>query len=610
MNKQKNYKSREEIPEKYKWNFNDIYKSWKDWESDFSLIKNQIKGFQKFKGKLNKDVQNLIKLLKLEDNLSKIARKVAAYIQLQYYVDTKNHELLSKLQQVQILFTKFETEGSWIEPEMLTIPEVKMNKWIKENHELKDYEFRLKDMYRMQKHVLSENKEKLLSYYSQTTNVPSDIYTALSTADMEHMEIKLSDGKKYKITPGVLSQILTNNPNQKDRLKASKASSKVYYKNKNTYAAIYNGIGQSKWSKARSRNYSSVLDAALESKNIPRDVYLNLINTVKQNTGSLHRYEKLRKKVLGLKKYYGSDGQISLVDFNKLYSYEEAKELVYNAMKPLGKDYQDKLKIAMSSGWLDVYENPGKRPGAFSMGVYGVHPYMMLNYSGTLRSVFTLAHELGHTMHTWFSDENQPYATHDYTIFVAEVASTFNECLLLDYMMENTDNPIERVALLNQSIQNIVGIFFIQTMFADFEYQFFTMIEQGKPVNADVLGNIWKNLNNIYSSDIIEETKYSNYGWTRISHFYGVPYYVYQYATCFASSAQIYNNTTKGNETEKKESLNKYLTLLKSGGNDFPMEQLKKAGVDLTKSEPINAVINQLDEMVKLLAIEIDKITN
>ena len=235
---------------------------------------------------------------------------------------------------------------------------------------------------------------------------------------------------------------------------------------------------------------------------------------------------------------------------------------------------------------------------------------MMLNYSGTLRSVFTLAHELGHTMHTWFSDENQPYATHDYTIFVAEVASTFNECLLLDYMMENTDNPIERVALLNQSIQNIVGTFFIQTMFADFEYQFFTMIEQGKPVNADVLGNIWKNLNNIYSSDIIEETKYSNYSWTRISHFYGVPYYVYQYATCFASSAQIYNNTTKGSETEKKESLNKYLTLLKSGGNDFPMEQLKKAGVDLTKSEPINAVINQLDEIVKLLAIEIDKITN
>jgi len=265
---------------------------------------------------------------------------------------------------------------------------------------------------------------------------------------------------------------------------------------------------------------------------------------------------------------------------------------------------------AASSGWLDVYENPGKRSGAFSSGVYGVHPYMMLNYDGTLDYVFTLAHELGHTMHTWYSDENQPFATHGYTIFVAEVASTFNERLLLDYMLKNSKDPKERITLLTQAINNISGTFYRQTRFADYEYQVHTLAEQGKPINETVLSNIWKELDVQYFGDVLEENQYDDYIWAMIPHFHGTPYYVYQYATCFASSAQIYKTVTEGNKKDKKAALDSYLTLLKSGGNDFPMEQLKKAGVDLSKKETILAVISQFDALVDQLEIEIKKLKN
>ncbi|MBN1251384.1 MAG: oligoendopeptidase F [Bacteroidales bacterium] len=602
---QTSYKSRDEVPAEYKWNFSDIYADWNIWESEFTALSSQLDEVPKFKGTLAKDVKNLIALQKLNEELSKRAYKVYQYVGLQYTVDTKNMDLLSKLQKVQLLFAQFGVKTSWISPELLSIPEETMKKWIAENAELKDFKFELMDMYRLQKHVLSEDKEQLLSYFRQPNGASSDIYDAVSTTDVKFNKVTLSDGKEYEVTHGVYKQILTNNKNQDERKKAFDAMIDVYSKNKNTYAAIYNGVVQSGWASARARNYQTKLDASLERNDIPKDVYLNLINTVKANTKPLQKYLKLRKEILGLDKYYKSDRLVNLTDFSKSYDYEEAKEIVYQAVAPLGEDYQKKLKVAMSNGWLDVYENPGKRSGAFSSGVYGVHPYMMLNYDGTLDYVFTLAHELGHTMHTWYSDENQPFAKHDYTIFVAEVASTFNERLLLDYMLKNSKDPKERITLLTQAINNISGTFFRQTRFADFEYQVYTRAEQGLPINAEVLADIWGQLDKAYFGDVLSDDENHKYVWGRISHFYGMPYYVYQYATCFASSAQIYKNVTEGSKKEKQEALNKYLTLLKSGGNDHPMNQLKKAGVDLSKPETILAVIKQFDMLVDQLAVEI-----
>ncbi len=563
---------------------------------------------QTHKGKLGESADNLLALMQVQEDLMKKAYKAYQFVSLQSTVDNRNMELQAKLQKVQLMFAQFGVETAWMSPEMLQIPEETMKQWIADNDALKVYQFDLLDMYRLQKHVLSEKMEQLMSYYSNVTGTAGNVFKALSTADIEFPEVELSSGEKVKVTPGGYSNVVTNNQNQDDRRIAYEAFYDVYYKNKNTYAAIYNGIVQSDWASARARKYPTCLDAALEGNAIPTDVYLNLINTVKEHTAPVQKYTKLRKQVLGLEKYYGYDGSISLVDFNKKYPYDEAVDIVTASVLPLGKDYQAKLKTATSSGWLDVYENPGKRSGAFSSGVYGVHPYMLLNYDETLNYVFTLAHELGHTMHTTLSNETQPFATHNYTIFVAEVASTFNEHLLLEYMMENTKDPLERIALLNQTIKGIIGTFYAQTMFADYEYQVHTMAEQGRPINADILTNVWKELANTYYGDISEETMYSGYAWTRIPHFYNSPFYVYQYATCFASSAKLYKDVTEGKKKDRKAALDRYITLLQSGGNDHPMEQLKKAGVDLTQKETIMAVINQLDVLVDQLALELEKL--
>ncbi len=605
---QVSYKTREEIPDKYKWNFEDIYKSWDAWEADLTAIQKDMDEMLTFKGKLGESADNLLAMMSLQESLMKKAYKAYQFVSFQSTVDSRNTELQGKLQKVQLMFAQFGVSMSWMAPEMIAIPEATMKQWIADNEDLKVYEFELTDMYRLQKHVLSAKMEELVSYFSQVSGTAGDVFTAISTADIEFPEVELSTGEKVKVTPGGYSNVVTNNKNQDDRRIAYEAFYDVYYKNKNTYAAIYNGIVQSDWANARAKKYPTCLDAALEGNNIPKGVYLNLINTVKKHTEPLQKYNKLRKKVLGLEKYYGYDGSLSLTDFNKKYPYEEAVEIVKQSVFPLGKDYQAKLTTATSSGWLDVYENPGKRSGAFSAGVYGVHPYMLLNYDETLDYVFTLAHELGHTMHTTLSNETQPFATHNYTIFVAEVASTFNERLLLDHMMANTKDPEERIALLNQAIQGIIGTFYAQTMFADYEYQVHALAEQGRPVNADILTNIWLELAHTYYGDVSEETMYSGYAWTRIPHFYNSPFYVYQYATCFASSAQLYKDVTEGKKKDRQAALDRYITLLQSGGNDHPMEQLKKAGVDLTKEETIMAVINQLDVLVDQLAVELEKL--
>ncbi len=605
---QVNYKTREEIPEKYKWNFDDMYTSWEAWEADLAAIQKEMDEMLTYKGKLGQSADNLLAMMSLQENLMKKAYKAYSFVNLQSTVDNRNTELQSKLQKVQLMFAQFGVSMAWMSPEMIQIPEATMKQWIADNEALKVYEFELTDMYRLQKHVRSEEMEHLISLFSQVSGNSGEVFKALSTADIVFPEVELSNGEKVTVTPGGYSQVVTHNKNQEDRRKAFEAFYDIYYKNKHTYAAIYNGIVQSNWANARAKNYPTCLDAKLEGNAIPTDVYLNLINTVKKHTAPVQKYSKLRKKVLGLEKYYSFDGSLSLVDFNKRYPYEEAVEIVTESVLPLGKDYQSKLKTATSNGWLDVYENPGKRSGAFSLGVYGVHPYMMLNYDETLNYVFTLTHELGHTMHTMLSNETQPFATHHYTIFVAEVASTFNEQLLLDYMMENTKDPLERIALLNQAIKGIIGTFYAQTMFADYEYQVHTLAEQGRPVNADVLTNIWKELADTYYGDTSEPTQYSGYAWTRIPHFFNSPFYVYQYATCYASSAKLYKDVTEGKKKDRQAALERYITLLKSGGNDHPMEQLKKAGVDLSKPETILAVINQLDQLVDQLALELEKL--
>ena len=506
------------------------------------------------------------------------------------------------------LLAQFDTKTSWLNPELLTVPWETMDQWIKNTPGLKPYRHNLEDLFRQQTHVLTEDKEMLLSYFSELGNAPDEIYTELSTSDITFPTIVLSNGDSVEVTRGNYSKVMRTNYNQEDRKVTFTNHYEVFAKDQNTYAAMLRGVCQKDWAYAQARNYGSTLEAALDDDNVPLSVYENLVQTVRENTAPLKKYAELRKRVLGIEDYHLYDGAVPLVQVDKTYPYEDAKKWSIASVAPLGKAYQEKYKKAIQGGWIDVYETPGKRSGAYSANVYGVHPYMLLNYNETLDYVFTLAHEMGHTMHTTLSNENQPYATHDYTIFVAEVASTLNERLLLEYLLSQWKDPKDRILLLTQAIDNIEGTFFAQVMFADFEWRVHQLVENGEPVTASKLNEMMFSIYEDYYGGPVNLDKLYEVLWARISHFFSVPYYVYQYSTCYASSAQIYDKLTKGSEADKKAALDKYMTLLKSGGNDYPMEQLKKAGVDLSQPEPVQAVISQMNELVDRLEKEISKL--
>lgn len=583
--------------QEYTWNVDDIYTSWDQWQEDYNKLSKLMDQMASLQGTI-KGEKDLIKVMNIDEELNILSYKVYRYPQLQRDVNSKEDFLNQKFQEVNILFSKFATATSWLSPELLKIPQEIMMKWVDNNpKELEKYRFSLSNMYRLQKHVLDKDKEKLLSYFSQFKSSPGDIFTALSVSDINFPLITLENGEEVKITRAEYSKLMNTDKTRKNREKAYYAFNKVFAENKNTYGAIYKAILLKNWANAQARNYGSTLEAALEGDNIPIEVYKNLIKSVKENTEALKKYRNLRKKALKVEEYRSWDSYINIIDFDKEYSYEEAKELVLESLKPMGEEYYNKAEEALNSRWIDVYEKDGKRSGAYSAGTYGVHPYMLMNYNGTLDSVFTLAHELGHTMHTLLSDENQPFATHDYTIFVAEVASTYNEKLLLDHMLKISNDPKEKIALLEQAIKNITGTFYTQVMFADFELEAHKLAEEGVPVTADVFDTIVKKLGNSYYGEDRVEDEYSNIFWTRIPHFYNSPYYVYQYATCFASSSKFYKLIKKGDQ----EQLDKYINLLKSGGNDFPMEQLKKAGVDLKDPSITNDVALELSNLVNQL---------
>lgn len=610
LEKESKVLKRSEIDNKYKWNMNDFYSDWSEWDRELEELKVMMKEIPQYKGKIKEDSKKFIELIQLEEKMGRLLDKLYVYVYMLKDLDSKDETSSVKLQEIQSVYTEYSVSAAWITPEILEIPQATMEKWIEENPELKDQRFGLMEIYRLQGHVLDEGKEKLLSYYGQYMGAPHDIYAELSISDMKWNEVKLSDGYEGPVTNGVYSKVLATNRNQEDRKKAFEALYGAFNNNKNTYGAIYRALLQRDVASAKGRNYSSSLEKALEPKNVPTEVYTTLLKSAIDNNAPLQRYVNLRKKALGLKEYHYYDNSINIVEYDKNFDYDVAKEMVYNSVAPLGEDYSKKMNIAISEGWIDVFETENKRSGAYSIGVYDVHPYMLLNYQSTLDDVFTLAHELGHTLHTMLSNENQPYATHNYTIFVAEVASTFNERLLLDYMIKNSNDPIEKIALIEQALGNIVGTFYIQTLFANYEYQAHKLIEEGKAVTPDVLSGIMDNLFKEYFGDTITMDELQKIIWARIPHFFNSPYYVYQYATSFASSANLYDRITneKYSVEERESAKEAYLTLLKSGGNDHPMSQLKKAGVDLEKEESFHAVAVEFDRLLNILEEELNKL--
>ncbi len=601
-------KERAEIDSKYKWNMSDIYSDWNAWEQDLNRLEGLMDEYSSLKGTLSGGPQNLLKAFTLREELSLLTDRVQTYAGLIRALDNRDNEVYAKLQQVSILFSKFGTATAWFAPEMLEIPWESMEKTFAENPKLAPYRFGIEDLYRQQAHVLNENSERLLSYFSPLSGVPGDVYNQLSTADIKFGTITLSTGEEVQISEGEASRIFNTSRNHEDRKAAFLERNGTYNKNINTYAASYNGICQRDWAFAQARNYESTLEATLERNNIPVDVYLNLLEAGRAGTAPLQRYHKLRKEALKLDEYDGYDSAIHVIEFDKDYDYDGVAQMVQKSVKPLGKEYSNNQIQAFSPGWVDVYETPGKTTGAFSAGLYGVHPFMLLNYNNTLDNVFTLAHEMGHTVHTMLANEAQTFSNSGYTLFVAEVASTMAEAHLLEYMLKNSKDPKERLVLLSHAIDNIAGTFYTQVLFADYEYQVHKLVEDGQPITADVLNQVYHDVLVTFYGDSMANHDLYDVTWARIPHFSSVPYYVYQYATSYAASAALFKQMNEGSRRSKKKARENYINLLKSGGSDYPVEQLKQAGVDMTKPDAVQAVIDNMDDLVNRYEKELKKL--
>jgi oligoendopeptidase F len=591
-------RERDQIPDRFKWDLTNIFPDWNAWDAAYKDLDGKISAFAKLQGTLAIGPGALLAALKQRDDIGQLAYKVWYFASLRYDQDQRDNQINAKRQQVQILFAKAAQAAAWFDPELLKIPLAAAQQWMAADQALAVYRFAIENLYRQQEHVLDDKGEHLLSLASHFSGSPNEAYAALSTADVKHPRVRLSTGGEVVLTYGQYRAILATNRNQADRASAFHEFHKIYEAAPNTFASLYNAVLQRDLFQSQARGYETTLQAALHGNNIPPAVVENLIETTKASTGPLQRYHRLRKRALGLTTYHSYDTSIPLVDVDRKYPYEAVLEWLPASVAALGADYQSKMREILGGQCIDVYENPGKRSGAYSAPVYGARPYMLLNYNDTLDAVFTLAHEMGHSMHTVLSHANQPFVYAEYTIFVAEVPSTLSEALFLDYMLARTTDEQERIVLLQHAIDGIVSTFFTQVMFADYELQAHRLAEQGRPITAEVLGDIYFGLLKAYHGDALEYDDASRLTWARIPHFYSTPYYVYQYATCCASSAQLMKQIARGPEAGRASAVDRYLTLLKSGGSDHPMALLQRAGVDLSKPETVRAMIDQLDVLV------------
>ncbi|MDP1569692.1 MAG: oligoendopeptidase F [Vicinamibacterales bacterium] len=596
---------RASIDEQHTWDLGAIFPDWDAWEAAYRDLDARIARFRTFEGTLAGGADRLLQALREHDAIGQLSYKVWYYASLTLDQDQRDNDASGRRQRVQIVFARLGQATSWFNPELLRVPYDTVQGWMRTTEGLELYRFVIEDLFRQQAHVLDESGEKLLALSSRLNGIPRDAYEALSTADAKFPTITLSTGEHVQVSYGQYRKLLATCRAQADRRAAYEALYDTYAANLNTYATLYNGVLQRDWFEARARGHRSTLDAALFGNAIPATVVENLIHETKTGVGPFRRYHALRKRVLGLDEYHVFDGYVPLVDDERRYAYEEVQSWVIDSVAPLGADYQQRVRDAFGGRWIDVYENQGKRSGAYSAPVYGAHPYMLLNYNDTLDAVFTLAHEMGHSMHTLLSHETQPFVYAGYTIFVAEVPSTLSEALLLDYRLARATTRGERVVLLQHAIDGIVGTFYNQVLFADFELEAHRMVERDEPVTAETLSALYGRLLDEYWGDALAPDARARLTWARIPHFFQSPYYVYQYATCFASTARLMEEISGSDETARAAAVQRYLDLLRAGGSDHPMALLQRAGVDLSEPHTVRAVVAQLDGLVTKLEAEL-----
>lgn len=589
--------ARDQIKAEYKWQVEDIYASEDLWQADFDKIKKGLPKIAEYKETLSQSASRLAACLTLRDDISIMAEKLFAYARLHRDENTANAHYQSLVGKTEGLLAELGAATSFIEPEILAMPDAELAAFRREQA-LADYSFYFDNLARQKQHVLSPNEEEILSRSTEATQAAENIFNMLAHADMTFPDIIGEDGKSITLSEGRYRSLIMS-ANRQVRKDAFTGLFGSYNRLRNSFSATLTGNVKKNIFYARTRKYTSTLESALSDGNIPVSVYDNLITTVNNNLDPLHRYIALKKKALKLDSIHMYDLYTPLaqeVKFNIPYS--ESLKLVQNALAPLGPEYTALLNKGLTSGWIDVYENKGKQTGAYSWGVYGVHPFVLLNYNERLEDVSTLAHEMGHAIHSYYSQATQPYATSQYTIFTAEVASTTNEILLNDFLMKTTTDKQRKLYLINQYLEMVRATVYRQTMFAEFEKDIYDKSEAGETLTADLLDTLWHELNaKYYGSDIVVDPEI-DVEWARIPHFYW-NFYVYQYVTGYAAATTLAEKMLSDDDTAQQH----YIGFLKSGGADYPINILKKAGVDMSTPQPVELTLSKFSIMLNELEI-------
>lgn len=580
-------KKREDINPKDKWKLEDLFDTDEKWQKEFEETKNLAQNLRSFKGKLASSGKMLLHCLKNRDEVSMKLESIYVYAHMRLHENMKNPVYQKAADQVTTLNVEIASITSFIIPEILTISRDQLNHFFTEVPQLRLYEKYLDDILRKQEHVLTEEMEELLAQVGEIGQSPQNIFNMYNDADLQFPSIVNDQGKKIEVTKGNFIRLLKD-PSRKIRRSAYESVYNTYLQHKNTLASIYSSSVKKDVFFANVRKYNGSLEAALDQNNIHIKVYDQLIHTVHNHLPLLHRYIGLRKRLLDVDKLYPYDLYTPLVkDLEMDIPFDTAKEIVLKALEPLGSEYLSILKKGFTNGWIDVYENEGKRSGAYSWGAYGTHPFVLLNYQNTINNVFTLAHEMGHAIHSYYSDETQPYIYAGYKIFLAEIASTVNESLLMEYLLTHTQDPKQKLYLLNYYMEQFRGTLYRQTMFAEFEKLTHEVVESKDVLTINKLCTMYHDLNvRYYGPGLIVDEKL-DMEWARIPHFYRA-YYVYQYATGYSAAIALSQKILK----EGKPAVDRYIRFLQSGDREYPLSILKNAGVNMDTPEPIEQALS------------------
>lgn len=589
----KETRERKDIPVEYTWDLEDLFESVEAWEEEFTNVSKLAEDFPKHKGEFTKSSDSLLQALKDLETISRSMMNVYSYTSLKLDEDTRIGDSQSLSARARSLYVQFSSSTSFFEPELLTVDEETIKTYMEEKPELKLYAQYFDNILRKKDHVLSAREESILAQNGEVASASSKIYSMLNNADIKFPSIKDEDGKDVELTKGNFIPFMESKDRQV-RENAFKEFYSVYEGLKNTFAATLDGDLKANIFNAKIRNYKNTREASLDRNNIPLKVYDNLIKAVHENLDTMYKYMEIRKRALGVEELHMYDiytPMVKDVDFD--IEYEEGLDLIKKGLAPLGKEYLDVVNEGFTSRWIDVYENKGKRSGAYSGGTYDSKPYILLNYHPTLDNVFTIAHEMGHSIHSYFTRKNQPLVYGNYSIFVAEVASTANESLLLDHMLKNVKDKNEKIYLLNHYLESFRGTVFRQTMFAEFEMKINEHLENGGALTAEYLSKSYKELNELYYGPNVVIDDEIAIEWARIPHFY-YNFYVFQYATGFSAAVALSKKILE----EGEPAVEKYIDFLKSGSSDYPINVLKRAGVDMTTEEPVNNAMKLFKELV------------